>query len=90
MNHRLRILRDATKFYKERGPHNYGAGETFPSFREGDPEYLAALNQLIREELILGVNRDDVVGIGLNPDRLADIRKELYPWYRIPGSSYLR
>ena len=90
MNHRYGILRDVYKFYVKKGPHNYGLVHAFPSFFKGNPEYLAALNQLIDEKLILSTSvpsdttRENLVAIGINPDRLEDIRKELSPWYRDP------
>ncbi|MCD4779826.1 MAG: hypothetical protein K8S27_04670 [Candidatus Omnitrophica bacterium] len=90
MNHRIQILRDVYKFYNEKGPGNYGLAHTFPSFTTGDERYLAALNQLLREKLILGVSmpdnshEKDQMAIGLNPDRLNNIRKELSPWHMDP------
>ncbi len=63
---------------------------TFSSFKKGGERYTAALNQLLREKLILGVNvpenghEIDQVAIGLNPDHLKDIRKELSPWHKDP------
>jgi hypothetical protein len=90
MNHRYGIIRDVYKFYVKRGPHNYGLAHRFPSFVEGNPEYVAALNQLMYEKLILyeSVPSDttgkNLLAIGINPDSLEDIRKELSPWYRDP------
>ena len=83
MNYRSRILRDLAKLYKKEGTDSYVTADTLPSFHS-EKACKVALNQLLREELILVVpsGDDQRAAIVLNPDRLTDIRRETYSLWR--------
>ena len=90
MSNRRKILRDVKNLYDEKGPNNYVFAHQLPSFKQSDLKYLAAANQLLTEKMILAVadtsnpDGEQPIAIALNPERLEDVRKELYLWYRDP------
>ena len=88
-NTRRRILRDLRDFSQHvgGGPDNYVQPDSLRSFRVGDKTFLAAINELLGQGLILGVaGSDKRVAIRLNYRKIDEINKELSEaaWYADP------
>ena len=88
MSFRRLILKRLNHFYEGAGSAEGGyllldpvdiVGRPLPG-RRGE-RYAAAINQLLRERLIVGAAiGGGKGGFSLNPDKLDDIRKELHWW----------
>ena len=87
MNTRRKILRFILDFCLDKGPDNYVYADTLPEFQPHDQRYLSALNQLLREALILGLEGEDVpagdhqgrrVAVAINPAKLDEVRDALH------------
>ena len=85
MSYRRSILKDAYKLYLEKGPNNAALADTLSSFKLGDQEYLAAMNALLTEKLLLGVEGPDKrVAVMANPAKIKEIERMLGKWYEDP------
>ncbi len=93
MSDRRKILRRLYRLFSEKGPNNYFYADDLPSFSPSKPEFLAAINKLLHEALISGIEGGEVppesgggqrLAVCLNPDRVTEVRKELLVWYRDP------
>ena len=82
----------STAFIPRRGRTTFFPDD-FPRFSTGEQKFVAALNQLLHEELILVIEGGEVppesgggqrLAVCLNPDRVTEVRKELLVWYRDP------
>jgi len=82
------------RLYSEKGPNCFAQADTLPASSPVRQSFLAAINQLLREEIIRGIAAGEVhqesgggqrLALCLNPDKLEEVRKELLIWYRDPG-----
>jgi len=91
MSYRRRILSRLKHFYDEVGPPALLSLDPIDIIgKPGDQKYVAAINQLLAEQLILGKSgvESNRPAFYLNPDRISDIEKELC-WYRNPALQWL-
>jgi len=91
MEYRKRILKDLLVVYRLKGTTAYVHADELSGMSPGNDEFLAAIDQLLHEGLILGVRGSvgsDGVGhrlaVALNPHRIKDINKEVRGWHRDP------
>lgn len=72
MDYRNLILADLRKLWDEKGPGNYFLADTLTSFKAGDQRYLVALNQLLAEKVVVGIQGpDERIAVALNPETLS-------------------
>ncbi len=89
---RKKILKELYTFYEEKGPDNYVLADTLKCFSPRNEKFLAAVNGLLREELIKGIapgikakgSTQDRVAIAINPAKIREIKKEIRNWYKDP------
>lgn len=87
-----RILKELYEFYVLNGPNNYVLADTLRCFSPGNEKFLAALNGLLREELIKGIDSGIEVkeskkyrlATAINPDKIETIQKIIRNWYEDP------
>jgi len=61
---RKRILKELYKFYKLKGLNNYSLADTLKCFSPGNEKFLSALNQLLREGFIIGIDSGEEIKEG--------------------------
>ena len=85
-DYRRLVLERLTDFAKEvGGPDAYLSLSPVSILgRPGDQAYLAAINELLEERLILGVAADSEPAFRLNPEKRSEIEAELAKWYQRP------
>lgn len=84
MSARRTILRELNARHEKDGG-NYTRPDTITGFTQNRERYQAAVNELLQERLINGTkDGEGRLAIALNTHRLADVRKELRPWYARP------
>jgi hypothetical protein len=69
------------------GPNDYVAPDSLKWFRAGDKAFLAAVNELLQQGLLIGIaDADKRVAVRLNLEKIADINDELATreWYEDP------
>ena len=91
MSYRRLILKRLRHFYDNAGSAHDTyllldpvdiVGKTLPGKR--GKKYVAAINQLMREGLVLSVVAGGKPAFSLNPDRIDDVSSELH-WWRNPA-----
>ena len=84
MNYRFKTLQFAFDFYLEIGPDRLFLIDEVEFWRPGDPRYPAAFEQLLKEQLIRGIDSGDRgrAAVMVNPDKIQEIREKLDVWYR--------
>lgn len=86
MSARRTILRELRKRYDE-GAARYTRPSSIPGFTDKPSRYQGAVNRLLQERLINGTKDEDGrLAIALNEHRLADVFKELRPWFARPAT----
>jgi hypothetical protein len=84
MSARRTILRELSARHEKDGG-NYTRPDTITGFTQNRERFQAAVNELLQERLINGTkDAEGRLAIALNAHRLADVRKELRPWYARP------
>ena len=69
MDYRSLILYDLKKLYNEKGPNNFALADTLSCFKAEDQDFLIAMNQLLAEKLVIGIETPDkCVAVALNPE----------------------
>ena len=82
-SYRTKILRAVFEFYLEHKIDNFILVDTLPSFTPGNQKYLAAVSQLLSEELLLGLESENQrLSVSINPAKIMEVRSELDVWYR--------
>jgi len=84
MSPRKTILKELTNVRSE-DEKRYTRPRTITGF-EGQPsKYQSAVNELLKDRLIDGVKDEGgQMAIAINEHRLAEVRKELRPWFARP------
>jgi hypothetical protein len=61
--------------------------DTLSCYTPSDERFVSALNQLIKEGLILGIEvpNEHRVAIALNPNKINEIEKAIRNWYENPN-----
>jgi hypothetical protein len=81
MSARRIILRELSKRHAE-GGNGYTRPGAIAGFEEQPGRYQEAVNKLLQERLINGTkDAEGRLAIAINTHRLADVQKELRPWY---------
>ena len=84
MSPRKTILRELTDLRSETDKR-YARPRTIPGFESKPAKYQSAVNELLKDRLIDGMkDSEGQMAIALNEHRLADVRKELRPWFARP------
>lgn len=84
MTPRRAILRELTR-RRTAGDEGYTRPGSIAGFDAKPARYQAAVNELLQERLINGTkDQEGRLAIALNEHRLADVRKELRPFYARP------
>lgn len=85
MTPRRTILRELHERHAE-GNGRYTRPGVITGFAEKPSRYQEAVNQLLQERLINGTKDEEGrLAIALNEHRLADVQKELRPWFARPA-----
>jgi hypothetical protein len=93
MSFRKRILKELYKFYELKGPDNYVLVDTLSCFSPGNEKFLSAVNQLLMEGLIIGIDssieikegKQHRVAVAINPNKIELIQKIIRNnWYEDP------
>lgn len=91
MKYRRLVLKQLDRLYQKKGPNNFLYADELNGFSPGDEEFLAAIDQLRKEDLIHCTADEKVPGeygmqarlaVALNPDAVDRVRKELTSWYQ--------
>lgn len=86
MSPRRTILRELSQRHQN-GAGGYTRPGAIAGFTDRPARYQEAVNQLLQERLINGTKDDEGrLAIALNEHRLADVRKELRPWFARPAT----
>lgn len=91
MSYRRRILSRLKDFYDKEGPPGLLILDPIDILgKPGNQKYVAAINQLLAEGLILGKlgGESNKPAFAPNPDKINDIEKELR-WYSDPALQFL-
>ena len=81
MSVRRMILRELSKRQAE-GVNGYTRPGAIAGFAEQPSRYQEAVNKLLQERLINGTKDEEGrLAIAINTHRIADVKKELRPWY---------
>ncbi len=87
MSPRKTILRELDQLHPDMGNGRYARPSTLPGFGKQPTKYQEAVNGLLKERLIDGKKDEDGrMAIALNPHRLAEVRKEIRPWFARPST----
>ena len=83
MSFRTIILKELYKFYELRWPNNYILADALNCFSPRNEKFLVAVNGLLKEELIKGVNSgiEQRLAIVINPEKIKSIQKIIRNWY---------
>jgi hypothetical protein len=85
MSARRTILREL-KVHHESGNGRYTRPGAITGFDQQPSRYQEAVNKLLQERLINGTKDDEGrLAIALNEHRMADVHKELKPWFMRPA-----
>ena len=85
MTARRTILRELSRLHED-GNGRYTRPGAIAGFAEKPGRYQEAVNRLLQERLINGTKDEEGrLAIALNAHRLADVRKELRPWFARPA-----
>jgi len=86
MSPRKTILRELDQLPIDEGSVKYARPSAMPGFGKQPSKYHEAVNGLLKERLIDGKKDDEGhLAISLNPHRLAEVRKEIRPWFARPS-----
>ncbi len=86
MSPRKTILRELDRLRQERGSDEYAEPRSLSGFDANDGRFTTAINELLQDRLINGVKGPSGgMAVALNESRLADVRRELRPWYASPA-----
>lgn len=86
MSARTTILRELRRLHQN-GAARYTRPASIGGFAEKPSRYQEAVNRLLQERLINGTKDEEGrLAIALNEHRLADVRKELRPWFARPAT----
>ena len=89
MSYRKLILKRLKHFWDTEGPGKYLKLDPIDILgKPADTKYVAAINQLLAEKLILGIDQGGTPAFSLNPAEIDDIMKEL-SWSRNPTILFL-
>jgi hypothetical protein len=81
MSARTVILRELNKRHQN-GGNGYTRPGSIAGYAEKPSNYQEAVNKLLAERLINGTKDEEGrLAIALNAHRIADVEKELRPWY---------
>ncbi len=84
MSARRTILRELNR-RQQQGSGGYTRPGTISGFDARPSQYQAAVNSLLQQRLINGTkDGEGRLAIALNADRMADVQKELRPFYARP------
>ncbi len=84
MSPRKTILRELTDLRSEK-EKRYARPRTIRGFENKPAKYQSAVNELLKDRLIDGMkDAEGQMAIAINEHRLADVRKELRPWFARP------
>ena len=84
MSPRKTILRELTDVRSE-DEKRYTRPGTIRGFDGQPSKYQSAVNELLKDRLIDGVKDDEgQMAIAINAHKLAEVRKELRPWFARP------
>lgn len=84
MSPRKTILRELTDLHGDK-EKRYARPRTIRGFDNHPAKYQSAVNELLKDRLIDGMkDSEGQMAIALNEHRLADVRKELRPWFARP------
>ena len=84
MSPRKTILRELTDLHSD-SDKRYARPRTIRGFDNHPAKYQSAVNELLKDRLIDGMkDAEGQMAIALNEHRLADVRKELRPWFARP------
>ncbi len=84
MSPRKTILRELTDLGSDT-EKRYARPRTIRGFDDKPAKYQSAVNELLKDRLIDGMkDADGQMAIAINEHRLADVRKELRPWFARP------
>ena len=87
MSPRKTILRELDQLPSDEGSVRYARPSTMPGFGKEPTKYQEAVNGLLKERLIDGKkDGEGRMAIALNPHRMADVRKEIRPWFARPST----
>ena len=86
MSPKKSILKTLSVQHKESGPGNLTRPATIPGWQTKPDKYQEAINTLLQERLIEGTkDPEGRLAISLNTHRMAEIRKELRPFWFHPA-----
>ncbi len=84
MSPRKTILRELTDLRSDTA-QRYARPRTIRGFDDKPAKYQSAVNELLKDRLINGKkDAEGQMAIAINEHRLADVRKELRPWFARP------
>lgn len=84
MSPRKTILRELTDLHSDKETR-YARPRTIRGFANHPAKYQSAVNELLKARLIDGMkDSEGQMAIALNEHRLADVRRELRPWFARP------
>jgi len=84
MSPRKTILRELTDLHSEK-EKRYARPRSIQGFDNQPAKYQSAVNELLKDRLIDGVkDSEGQMAIAINEYRIADVRKELRPWFARP------
>ena len=87
MSPRKTILRKLDQLHDGEGAGRYARPSTMPGYGGKAAKYQEAVNGLLKDRLIDGRKDDEGrMALALNPHRVADVRKELRPWFARPAT----
>lgn len=86
MSPKKTILKTLANYYRNSGPGTLTRPATIPGFQTKPEKYQQAVNHLLQERLIEGTkDPEGRMAISLNPQRMAEVRKELRPFWFHPA-----
>ena len=84
MSPRKTILRELTDLHSDK-EKRYARPRTIRGFDNHPAKFQSAVNELLKDRLIDGIkDAEGQMAIALNEHRLADVRRELRPWFARP------
>ena len=85
MSPRKTILRELDQLHDGEGAGRYTRPSAMPGYGGNAAKYQEAVNGLLKDRLIDGKKDEEGrMAVALNPHRIAEVRKELRPWFTRP------
>ena len=82
MSPRKTILRELDQLHDGKGAGRYTRPSAMPGYGAKAAKYQEAVNGLLKDRLIDGKKDEEGrMAVALNPHRIAEVRKELRPWF---------